>query len=250
LGGAAGQLGGLGGLGGLLGGGGGAFGSIQRTNVELKLSVKPQINDSDYVRLVVNEQIEEIASRDPQLGPTTAKRTAKTTVIAKDQETVVIGGIMQDRTIEEATKTPILGDIPLLGNLFRQQSKKKVKTNLLLFLTPYIIREPQDFRRIFDRKMKERQQFVEQFYGTSPEYDVAVDFARKSGPLSRMSQIVNKELNRLENGGPGTGTGEKLILPDAATPVTPSPTAPQGETPAIPVTPKNPETLTVQPEIN
>ncbi|MBM4379072.1 MAG: type II secretion system secretin GspD, partial [Deltaproteobacteria bacterium] len=72
LNGAAGMLGGLGGLGGL----GNMFAPINRQNVELKLSVKPQINDSDYIRLVVNQQTEEIASQDPVLGPTTAKRSA------------------------------------------------------------------------------------------------------------------------------------------------------------------------------
>jgi general secretion pathway protein D len=232
----AGALGGLGGLGGMMGGlgglgglGGQAFGSIQRQNVDLKLTVKPQINESDYVRLVINEQIEEIASQDAVLGPTTSKRTAKTTVVAKDQETVVIGGIMQDRIVESVSKTPLLGDIPLLGNLFRQQTRRKVKTNLLLFLTPYIIRESSDFRRIFERKMKERQEFVEQFYGATSTYDVAIDFQRKAGPLARMAQIVNKEMSRLENGGPGTG-GEKLIAPAGSS-------APEGETPVVPEAP-------------
>ena len=233
--------GGAGGLGGL--GGGSPIGSIQRQNVDLKLSVKPQINDSDYVRLVITEQIEEIASQDAVLGPTTSKRSAKTTVIAKDQETVVIGGIMQDRMVESVSKTPILGDIPLLGNLFRQQSRRKVKTNLLLFLTPYIIRESSDFRRIFERKMRERQEFVEQFYGASTTYDVAIDFQRKAGPLARMTQIINKELNKLENGGPGSGT-EKVIAPAAVTnPPLPAETAPAG-----PVKEPTPATLKVQPE--
>ena len=181
---------------------------------DLSAVVRQIGGEGDYVRLVIQEQIEEIASQDPVLGPTTSKRSAKTTVVAKDQETVVIGGIMQDRLVESVSKTPILGDIPLLGNLFRQQTRKKVKTNLLLFLTPYIIRESSDFRRIFERKMRERQEFVEQFYGATSAYDVAIDFQRKSGPLARMGQIINKEMNRLENGGPGE-PGQKLIVPAA-----------------------------------
>lgn len=250
-----GQLGGLGGLGGLgaLGGlGGGApFGSIQRQNVDLKLSVKPQINESDYVRMVITEQIEEIASQDAVLGPTTSKRSAKTTVVAKDQETVVIGGIMQDRVVESVSKTPILGDIPLIGNLFRQQTRRKVKTNLLLFLTPYIIREGSDFRRIFERKMRERQEFVEQFYGATSQYDVAIDFQRKPGPLARMTQILNKEMNKIENGGPGTGS-EKLIVPATSNPAGVSnPSEKPAEAPApVPVKEPSVEKLEVQPEIN
>lgn len=254
---AGGAAGGLGGLAGGLGSLGGVMGQIQRQNVDLKLSIKPQINESDYVRLVINEQIEEIASSDPVLGPTTSKRSAKTTVVAKDQETIVIGGIMQDRLVESVSKTPLLGDIPLLGNLFRQQTRRKVKTNLLLFLTPYIIRDAGDFRRIFERKLKERQQFVEQFYGASTSYDVAIDFNRKPGPVARMTQLLNKELNRIENGGLGN-PGEKVIQPSGAVPAktpansTPDTTpvvAPSSGTPPVPVKEPNPEQLKVQPEI-
>lgn len=247
----AGGLGALGGLGGLGGFGGTPFGTIQRQNVDLKLSVKPQINESDYVRLVITEQIEEIASQDPVLGPTTSKRSAKTTVVAKDQETVVIGGIMQDRIVESVSKTPILGDIPLLGNLFRQQSRRKVKTNLLLFLTPYIIRDGSDFRRIFERKMRERQEFVEQFYGATTGYDVAIDFERKAGPLARMGQIVDKEMNKLENGGPGTGT-ERLIAPSGAAPSTSNVPGDEPNTGTEPVPPAPTPAPAVEPvpEIN
>jgi general secretion pathway protein D len=227
----AGALGGLGGLG--LGGLGNMFAPINRQNVELKLSVKPQINESDFIRLVVNQQTEEIASQDPVLGPTTAKRSAKTTVVARDQETVVIGGIMQDRTIESVSKVPVLGDVPVVGHLFRQQSRKRVKTNLLLFLTPYIIKEQGDFRRIFERKMAERQAFVEQFYGSVPNYEVAIDFSRKAGPLARLNQVILREQNRLENGGPGDGS-QKLIQP-------------QGSTPPAPGTPAAADTGSVQP---
>ena len=257
--GGAGALGGLGGLGAL--GGGSPFGSIQRTNVDLKLSIKPQINESDYIRMVISEQIEEIASTDPVLGPTTSKRSAKTTVVAKDQESVVIGGIMQDRTVESTSKIPFLGDIPLIGNLFRQQSRKKVKTNLLLFLTPYIIRDSSDFRRIFERKMKERQSFVEQFYGTTASYDVAIDFTRKSGPLARMSQTLAKESNRLENGGRGDGT-ERMIAPAGSTPAPaqpppapapssdakPEPSPAAAAEPPAASPPPSPEKLKVQPD--
>lgn len=200
-----------------LGGLGSFFAPITRQNVELKLTVKPQINESDFIRLAITEQIEEIASSDPVLGPTTSKRSAKTTVVAKDQETVVIGGIMQDRTIESVSKVPVLGDVPLLGHLFRSTTKRKTKTNLLLFLTPYIIRDSGDFRRIFERKMRERQQFVEQFYGQVPGYDVAVDFTRKSGPLGRMRKVVQSEEQKAENGGPGM-PGERVIRPAPGSP--------------------------------
>jgi general secretion pathway protein D len=92
-----------------------------------------------------------------------------------------------------------------------------VKTNLLLFLTPYIIRDQSDFRAIFERKMKERQQFVEEFYGQVPGYETAVDFSRKAGPLARLNQAVLREEEKLENGGPGA-PGERMIEPMGAQP--------------------------------
>ncbi|MDQ3267004.1 MAG: type II secretion system secretin GspD [Myxococcota bacterium] len=206
---------GAGGAASLLGGGlSSLYAPINRQNVELKLTIKPQIGggESDLIRLVISEQTEEIASQDPVLGPTTSKRSAKTTVVARNQETVVIGGIMQDRTIESVSKVPILGDVPLIGHLFRDSTRRKVKTNLLLFLTPYIINDQGDFRAIFERKMQERQQFVEQFYGQVPGYDMAVDFSRKAGPLARIHQTALREEAKLENGGPGA-PGEQLIGP-------------------------------------
>jgi general secretion pathway protein D len=209
------SLGGALGLTGLTGLGG-LVAPINRQNVELKLTVKPQINESDYIRLTINEQTEEIASTDPVLGPTTSKRQAKTTVVARDQETVVIGGIMQDRTIQGVNKVPLLGDIPLIGHLFREENNRKVKTNLLLFLTPYIIKDQSDFRRIFERKFRERQEFVEAFYGQVPGYEAAVDFGRKRGPLSEVDKVLRKELMKVQNGGPGL-PGEKVLTPAGPT---------------------------------
>jgi general secretion pathway protein D len=185
---------------------------IQRQNVELKLKIKPQINESDFIKLSIDEQTETIASTDPRLGPTTAKRAAKTVVVAKDQQTVVIGGLIQESYNNSVDKTPFLGDIPILGWLFRDTDRKKVKTNLLLFLTPYIIRDSADFRRIFERKMRERQEFIEQFYGRQPGYEVEIDYAHKQGPIAKMLRQLQIEDQKIENGGPGT-EGERAFIP-------------------------------------
>jgi general secretion pathway protein D len=203
---------GLGSLG--LGGLGSLYAPIQRQNVELRLKIKPQINDGDYVRLEVDEQTDEIASTDKTLGPTTSKRTAKTTVVAKDQETVVIGGLIQERTIKSINKLPILGDIPVLGWLFRNEQTKKTRTNLLLFLTPYIIRDQGDYRKIFERKVAERAEFVKRFTGDESRYETAIDYSRKPSPLSRVFRTIDTEMNRAENGGSGV-RDERLIGPKA-----------------------------------
>jgi general secretion pathway protein D len=231
---------GVGGAGGfnpaqLLGGFGGLIAPIQRQNVELKLKIKPQINESDFIRLQIEEQTEEIAEQDQRLGPTTAKRSAKTTVVAKDQQTVVIGGLIQERSVRSVQKVPFLGDIPVLGWLFRDTSTTKIRTNLLLFLTPYIIREQRDFQRIFERKLKERQEFVEQFYGRQKGYEVTVDYTRKAGPMAKMLRDLSREAQKLENGGTGVA-GEKAITPkpNDPTPSTKDPVRPNGSKDAAP----------------
>jgi general secretion pathway protein D len=192
----------------------GLFAPIQRQNVELRLKVKPQINEGDTVTLQLDEQTEEIASKDPQLGPTTAKRSVKTKITVKDQTTIIIGGLIQDRAINAVHKTPILGDIPVLGWLFRDQTTTKTKTNLLLFLTPYIIRDQTDYQRILERKRREQRDFIEEFYGPVPDYKVVVDYERKAGPYSRLRRDVEIENLKFENGGPGA-PGEGAIGPDA-----------------------------------
>ncbi len=194
-----------------LGGLGSLYAPIQRQNVELRLRIRPQINESDFVRLEIDEQIEEIASVDRTLGPTTSRRTAKTTVVARDGQTIVLGGLMQERNVESVSKVPLLGDVPVIGRLFRTSEVRAVKTNLLLFLTPYIIKDESDFRRIFEQKLEERQEFIEQFYGVNDYSEVSVDFARKVGPLGEIQRTLEEERLAPENDGPGRGV--QIIQP-------------------------------------
>jgi general secretion pathway protein D len=186
------------------------YAPIQRQNVELKLHIKPQINQDDSIRLEVDEQTEEIASVDKALGPTTSKRSAKTTIVAQDEQTIVIGGLIQERNTRSVSKVPVLGSLPVLGWLFRSESTKKQKTNLLLFLTPYIIHSQDDVRRIFERKMAERAEFVKRFYSDDEAERRYIDYDHKPGPLSRMRRGVAEELAKIENGGPGTDS-ERVV---------------------------------------
>jgi general secretion pathway protein D len=205
---AAGTIGSLLGTGGLSS----LYAPIQRQPVELRLKIKPQINEGGNVRLNMDVQNEEIASTDAVLGPTTSKRSVKTQIVAKDQSTIVIGGLIQERTLRSVKKVPFLGSLPLLGWLFRDTITTKSKTNLLVFLTPYIIRDEADYRRIYEKKRKEQQEFVEQFYGRQPAFEVEIDFSRKAGPYARMRAGVAEEQSRIENGGRG-GPGERVTPP-------------------------------------
>jgi len=227
---------------------------IQRQNVELRVKLKPQINEGGNVRLTLEVQNEEIASQDAQLGPTTSKRTVKSQIVAKDQSTIVIGGLIQERNLRSVSKIPFLGSLPIVGWLFRETQTTKAKTNLLIFLTPYIIRDEADYRRIYERKQKEQQEFVEQFYGRQPKFAVDIDYTRKAGPYARIRAGVAEESLKLENGGPG-GPGEGFTAPPGAPrsgpPARQAPPGGAGEPPSDETEPHEPapdvERLEVQP---
>ena len=103
------------------------------------------------------------AARDPQLGPTWTERKLKTQVVVHDQESVVIGGLIEEREVYSVTKVPLLGDIPILGYLFKYQTTEKKKTNLLILLTPYIIKDQLDLENIRERKSREYREFTASF---------------------------------------------------------------------------------------
>lgn len=186
---------GLASLAGLAGGGYG--GAVPRQDVGTTLRITPHINDSDEIRLELQEEISEAAAAtEGTLGVRSiSKRTAKTELVVRDQQTVVIGGLMRDVIQNEETKIPILGDIPLLGVLFRETRRITQKRNLLLFLTPYIIRDPSDLRAIFERKMRERQEFIDRYFVFGDhDYDPPTDYSRTRGLVA---EIIN-ELNELD----------------------------------------------------
>ena len=187
-GGAAGALGALGGLGGL---GLGGF-AAPRQDVGTKIKVIPHLNESNEVRLELTEEISEAKAAAPGgLGAVPiVKRTAQTTLVVRDQQTVVIGGLMRNRITHAETKIPLLGDIPVLGALFRASTNGVQKTNLILILTPYIIREQSDLRVVFERKMQERQEFLDRFFvfSDSQEYTPPHDYSRSNGLLEEIRQ--------------------------------------------------------------
>jgi general secretion pathway protein D len=141
--------------------------SIERTDVGIKLNITPQITEGDYVKLDIFQSIEAVKDASDEIlttvGPTTTKRATKTSVVVKDGRTVVIGGLMQEREEEVIQKTPILGDIPILGWFFKFKSVSKVKNNLLVFLSPHIIKESPQLAGITEEKHVEFME-KEKFY--------------------------------------------------------------------------------------
>jgi general secretion pathway protein D len=167
--------------------------SVQRQDVALTLKITPHINASDMVRLEIDQEISDIASRNFEgLGPSWAKRAIKTTVVVRDQQSIVIGGLISDRVTYSESKIPLLGDVPILGYLFKYSQKSKAKTNLLVLLTPYVIKDQMDIEEIVQRKVRERSEFVRAYstFASRREVGTQVDYRRKRGLLEEMNRTL------------------------------------------------------------
>jgi general secretion pathway protein D len=181
-------LGGYGGLGSL-----GGYGSyVQRIDVDLTLKITPQISESNFVKLKIQQSIDDVESLDTTLGPTTSKRKVTNTVVVRDQQPVVIGGLIRDIEVKGVDKVPFLGDIPVIGMLFRKSAKKVEKRNLLMVITPYIIEDPSDLRRIHEQKMDEMHQFAEYMATKQKEYEGGIDYRKKTGILEDMDRTLER----------------------------------------------------------
>ncbi len=129
---------------------GSVYSTVERKTVGTKLKVLPQINEGDSVLLDIEQEVSSVASTSStdsssssssNLGATFNTRTIKNAVLVKSGETVVLGGLLNNQTSESVYKVPLLGDIPLLGYLFRYNSTSTSKQNLMVFIHPIILRD-------------------------------------------------------------------------------------------------------------
>ncbi|WP_320151794.1 type II secretion system secretin GspD [uncultured Tolumonas sp.] len=130
---------------------GSVFNTVERKTVGTKLKVTPQINEGDSVLMDIEQEVSSVATSTStsssstsgaSLGDTFNTRTVKNAVLVKSGETVVLGGLLSNNTSESTYKVPLLGDIPVLGYLFRYNSTSKTKQNLMVFIHPTILRDP------------------------------------------------------------------------------------------------------------
>ena len=129
-------------------------------DVGVTLKITPQINQERFVRLKIFQENISLKKGTEIFRPTTLKRSAETTVIVRDKNTVVIGGIIGESAEKSTYKTPCLGDIPGLRWLFSASSRSQNKTNLFVFLTPYIIASSSEAKEIYEKK-KENMEGVQ-----------------------------------------------------------------------------------------
>ncbi|MFJ5335489.1 type II secretion system secretin GspD [Pectobacterium sp. CHL-2024] len=165
------------------------FQTVERKTVGIKLKVKPQINEGDSVLLEIEQEVSSVAdsasSSSANLGATFNTRTVNNAVLVSSGETVVVGGLLDKSTNESASKVPLLGDIPVLGYLFRSNSTETKKRNLMLFIRPSIIRDRSQYQSASASK----------YHSFNAEEEKQRDVNGSEGGL------LNNDLLRLPEGG-------------------------------------------------
>jgi general secretion pathway protein D len=139
-----------------VGGSGGAntnpFQTIERKDVGITLRIKPQIGEGGAVRMQIFQEQSSVkettAAGTTNAGPSTTKRSIENTVVVDDGAILVLGGLIEDRFVTTRSKVPLLGDLPLIGGLFRSESRERRRTNLMVFLRPVVVRDADSASRL------------------------------------------------------------------------------------------------------
>lgn len=147
--------------------------SYQRQDVAITMEVTPRVNSENYVTLELKVEVQEVEENQSASaatgGPTTSNRSIETVALVADNQTMVLGGLVGSTNSESESKIPILGDLPLIGALFRNSSKTIRRTNLMVFLTPHIIDDEEDMAEVMRVKEAQRQEFMRRFYGKNED---------------------------------------------------------------------------------
>jgi general secretion pathway protein D len=172
----------------------GVTSSTQFEPATIKLELTPHIRpDSDVVRLKIAQSVKQVnpnagvAESLKNLATTISDRTIKTNIVVNSGDTAVLGGLIRDEEAVDETKVPVLGDVPVLGWLFKARSVTKKKINLVVFITPRIIRGAGDNQKLLGEKANERIEWVKQNYRGRDPYGAKMD------KLPRVSQGINEE---------------------------------------------------------
>jgi general secretion pathway protein D len=221
------------------------FNTVQRQNVGIQLEVKPQINAGGSIKLFLRQEVSSIA------GPVSNnnsdlilnKREIETTVTIDDGQIIALGGLLDDNERRTIEKIPLLGDIPVVGELFKSRGRQRTKTNLMVFIRPTILRSAADARALAERRYGYvRNQQLQQRPDREPTIDELVrDYMGAELPIPPISAI-----------GPAPGGEARTIVPAArglvTVPVRPGETqviAPptMGDQVTVPVTPGQPQVI-------
>jgi general secretion pathway protein D len=140
------------------------FQTVERRDVGLTLRVRPQISESGTIKLVIYQEVSSVQDTTNPAGIITNMRAIETNVLVDDGAIVVLGGLVQDQVTGSQEKVPVLGDMPLIGGLFRYETRRQQKTNLMVFLRPFMVRDEDAARSLtidrYDALRKLQQQPV------------------------------------------------------------------------------------------
>lgn len=209
------------------------FQTIQREEVGNILKITPQINEGDSVMLKISQEASSIAASSQQVSSTdliTNKRTISTNVMVEDGGIIVLGGLISDEVRESKSQVPFLGSIPLIGELFKTRSVDKVKTNLMVFIRPRVIRDGVDAALETNSKYNYiREQQLERNKGRVPLMP-----GERQPTLPSLDQLVTPEyVNPARSASPPPAAAPAPALPEPTTPFgeTPAPPPAEGESP-------------------
>ncbi|WP_336289511.1 GspD family T2SS secretin variant ExeD [Aeromonas dhakensis] len=192
------------------------FNTIERKTVGTKLVVTPQINEGDSVLLNIEQEVSSVAQTQATgtatLGPTFDTRTIKNAVLVKSGETVVLGGLMDEKTQEKVSKVPLLGDIPVLGYLFRSTTNTTSKRNLMVFIRPTILRDSDVYSGISGNKYSQFRSeqldaAAQEGYLTSPKRQVLPQY----GQDVTVSPEVQKQLQQTQSAPQTSGGAQPFV---------------------------------------
>jgi len=182
------------------------FQTIERKDVGLTLRVKPQISENGTVKLNIYQEVSSIdaATRNNTNGPNTNKRSIESQVLVEDGQIVVLGGLLQDEYSGNVEQVPVLGSLPVFGNLFKSQSRGRKKTNLMVFLRPVVVRDARQTESL-----------------AQDRYDIMRTLQQQAQPTESRILGINEAPLLPER----LGTTLKLPTAPAASPAAPAPAA-------------------------
>ncbi|MFQ2202776.1 GspD family T2SS secretin variant ExeD [Aeromonas hydrophila] len=192
------------------------FNTIERKTVGTKLVVTPQINEGDSVLLNIEQEVSSVAQKQAtgtaDLGPTFDTRTIKNAVLVKSGETVVLGGLMDEQNQEKVSKVPLLGDIPVLGYLFRSTTNTTSKRNLMVFIRPTILRDANIYTSLSSNKYsqfrsEQQEAAAQEGYLTSPKRQVLPQY----GQDVTMSPEAQKQLQQMQSAPQTSGGSQPFV---------------------------------------
>ena len=163
------------------------FQTIERRDVGLTLRIRPQITEGSAIKMEIYQEVSSVAQRGEAQDLVTNTRSLETTVVAENNQMLVLGGLIQDDLSNNVQKVPLLGDLPVLGNLFRFKSRNRKKTNLLVFLRPQVIRGPKDM----DKPTSEKYDYL----GQLNDLPVFKDAEEGTTPLQEWELITGASGN-------------------------------------------------------